>query len=121
MQTDPRVDAYLGALPPDQQRLLQEVRARVAMLAPTASETIAYGMPAFRLSDRFLLSYAGWRRHCSLYPVGGELLERYAGALRAYGRTNKGSLHFSVAQPLPDGLLDDLVRARVATIEAGGR
>ena len=121
MTTDPRVDAYLAALPADQRAVLQALRDRVRALAPAAQETISYDMPAFRLADHFLLSYAGWKAHCSLYPVGPELLERYADALRGYGRTNKGSLHFGHAKPLPDGLLADLVRERVAAIEAGGR
>lgn len=116
MATDPRVDAYLAALPPDHRALLEQVRRRVAALAPAATETIAYDMPAFRLGERFLLSYAGWKRHCTLYPVGDDLFARYAETLRGYGRS-KSSLHFTVRQPLPDGLLEDLVRARVA---AGG-
>ncbi len=117
--TDPRVDAYLAGLPPDQRDVLGEVRRRAAEMAPQAVETIAYDMPAFRFEGHFLLSYAAWKRHCSIYPVGPELLAKYADALRGYGRTNKGSLHFSAEKPLPDGLLEDLVRGRVATIEAG--
>jgi uncharacterized protein YdhG (YjbR/CyaY superfamily) len=120
MQTDPRVDAYLAALPADQREVLQSLRERVAALAPNAVETISYDMPAFKLRDRFMLSYAAWKQHCSLYAPGRELLARYEQQLAGYGRT-KGSLHFSKAQPLPDGLLDDYVRERVASIQSGGR
>lgn len=116
MVTDARVDAYLAALPADQRGLLQDVRTRVARLAPLAVETFAYAMPAFRLHDHFLVSYAGWKRHCTVYPVGDELLTTYADQLRGYGRS-KSSLHFSRAQPLPENLLEDLVRERVAAIE----
>lgn len=120
MNSDPRVDAYLAALPAEQRDLLQALRERVAALAPEADETISYAMPAFKLGDRFLLSYAGWKRHCSVYPIHDDVLATYGIALRDHG-TTKGSLHFSPAQPLPDGLIDDLVRARIATIKAGGR
>jgi len=120
MQTDPRVDAYLAGLPFDQRELLQELRARVEALVPEATETIAYAMPAFRLRGRVLLSYAGWKRHCSLYPIHDELLQQYADKLRHNART-KGALHFSRAHPLPEALLQDLVRTRIRTIEAGGR
>ncbi len=120
MHADPRVDAYLAALPEDQRALLQALRERVAALAPEAVDTISYEMPAFRLRDRFLLSYAGWKGHCSIYAIHDELLARYEEALRDNKRT-KGGLHFSAAHPLPDALVDDFVRARVATIEAGGR
>lgn len=118
MTTDPRVDAYLAALPAGQRDLLEQLRQRVAALAPKAIETIAYAMPAFRLDDHFLVSYAGWKRHCTLYPVGDDLLAKYADQLRGYGRS-KSSLHFTSAQPLPDGLVEDVVIARVAAIEAG--
>jgi uncharacterized protein YdhG (YjbR/CyaY superfamily) len=120
MTTDPRVDAYLAALPADQGEVLQALRDRVKALAPQALETISYAMPAFKLGDRFLLSYAAWKRHCSIYAPGEDLLARYATELDGHGRT-KGSLHFSKAQPLPDGLVVDFVRRRVASIESGGR
>lgn len=120
MPTDPRVDAYLAALPEEQRELLQALRERVATLAPEATETIAYSMPAFRLGKRFLLSYAGWKRHCSLYPIHEDVLAKYDIALKDHG-TTKGSLHFSRAQPLPDGLIDDLVRALLATSKSEGR
>lgn len=119
MTTDPRIDAYLAALPADQREVLQALRDRVKALAPQALETISYAMPAFKLGDRFLLSYAAWKRHCSIYAPGEDLLAKYA-ELDGYGRT-KGSLHFSKAQPLPDGLVVEFVRRRVASIESGGR
>jgi uncharacterized protein YdhG (YjbR/CyaY superfamily) len=120
VQVDPRVDAYLAALPVEQRELLQALRDHVKTLAPQAVETISYAMPAFKLGKRFMVSYAGWKQHCSIYPIHDELLDRYVDALRDNART-KGSLHFSAAHPLPDGLLDELIRARVVTIEAGGR
>jgi uncharacterized protein YdhG (YjbR/CyaY superfamily) len=120
MKTDPRVDAYLTAQPAEHRDLLQALRARVAALAPEADETISYAMPAFKLGGKFLLSYASWKQHCSIYAIHDELLAKYAPELRGYA-TTKGSLHFSKAQPLPDALVDEFVRSRVATINAGGR
>ena len=120
MPTDPRVDAYLAALPTEQRDLLQALRERVARLAPEAVDTISYAMPAFKLRDHFLLSYAGWKGHCSIYAIHDELLAKYEDELRHNKRT-KGGLHFSSEHPLPDALVDEFVRARVATIEAGGR
>ena len=120
MTKDLRVDAYLAALPVEQRGLLQALRERVAALAPEATDTISYGMPAFKLGDRFLLSYAAWKRHCSIYAIHDELLAKYEADLRENART-KGGLHFTTAHPLPDGLVEEFVRARVATINAGGR
>jgi uncharacterized protein YdhG (YjbR/CyaY superfamily) len=120
MQPDTRIDDYLARLPSEQREALERLRARVHELAPDAEETISYGMPAFKVDDRFFLSYAGWKRHCSIYPVDDALLARHADAIRGYTRT-KGSLHFSAAQPLPDALLEDIVeqRAKHARDRAG--
>lgn len=115
MQADPRVDAYLVALPEEQRDLLQALRERVIEFAPDATELISYAMPAFVLDGHFLVSYAGWKRHCSIYPISDAVLTKYAAQLEGHERT-KGSLHFSRERPLPDGLLDDLVRGRVADI-----
>jgi uncharacterized protein YdhG (YjbR/CyaY superfamily) len=116
--TDPRIDAYLAALPAEQRDQLEQLRRRVAELAPSATETISYGMPAVKVGSRFLLSYAGWKRHSSIYPMRDEVLARHAELLRGY-TTTKGSLHFSAARPLPDAVLDDLVRTRMSELEAG--
>jgi uncharacterized protein YdhG (YjbR/CyaY superfamily) len=118
MTADPRVDAYLAALPPEQQRPLQKLRADIARLVPEAIETIGYAMPGFRLDGRFLVSYAGWKRHCSIYPISDALLAKHADAVRGYART-KGSLHFSEGKPLPDALLRDLLEDRVGALRGG--
>lgn len=117
--TDPRVDEYLAALPADQRELLERVRATVSRLVPDAEETIAYDMPAFRLGGRFLVSYAGWKRHCSLYPLTDSFLAAHADEVEGFGRT-KGSIHFTAAKPLPPALLDGLIRARVEDLASEG-
>jgi len=116
---DPRVDAYLAALPADQQGLLEGVRGTIRRVVPDAEETIAYDMPAFRLAGRFLVSYAGWKRHCSLYPLTDSFLAAHAAEIEGFGRT-KGSIHFTAAKPLPPALLDELIRTRVADLAVEG-
>jgi uncharacterized protein YdhG (YjbR/CyaY superfamily) len=117
---DPRVDAYLAGLPAEQRDLLQALRARIAGLVPDATETISYGMPALKLGGRFLVSYAGWKAHCSLYPLTDSFMASHASGIAGFDRT-KGSIHFTSAHPLPDDLLDDLIRARVADLAADRR
>ena len=116
--TDPRVDAYIAGRPAEQHAPLQRLRDDVARLAPDAEETISYGMPAFKLDGRFLLSYAGWKAHCTVYPINDALLARHAEAIRGY-RSTKGGLHFSAARPLPPELVEDLVRGRVEDVRRG--
>ena len=112
------VDEYLATLPADQRLLLEGVRERIAELAPDATETISYGMPAFKLDGRFLVSYAGWKKHCSLYPLTDSFMDSHSTEIDGYERT-KGSIHFTPAKPLPPGVLDDLIRARIVDLEGG--
>ncbi len=112
------VDAYLASVPDAQRAALERVRAQVAQLVPDAVETISYGIPTFKLNGRALLWYAGWKAHCSIYPLTDSFLDAHVEELKGYRRT-KGSLHFSPEVPLPDGLLADLVRARVFDLERG--
>jgi uncharacterized protein YdhG (YjbR/CyaY superfamily) len=116
--TDPRVDTYLASLPPAQQAALQRVRETVGRLVPEATELISYGMPAFKLDGRFLVSYAGWKSHCSVYPLTDAFQGSHADELAAFDRT-KGSVHFTPEAPLSDTLLEDLIRERVADVRSG--
>jgi uncharacterized protein YdhG (YjbR/CyaY superfamily) len=113
------VDAYLATLPPAQRDALQRVREAVGRVVPDAVETISYGMPAFKLNGRFLVSFAGWKAHCSLYPLTDTFVNAHQDELKGYQRT-KGSLHFTPEAPLPDVLLEGLVLARRADLEDGG-
>ena len=116
MTRDPRIDSYLATRPADQREALQRVRTQIARIVPEAAETISYGMPAFKLRDRFLVSFAGWKDHCSIYPLTETFLAAHRDELQGYGRT-KGSLHFTPDVPLPEALLERLVRARLADLE----
>lgn len=114
MSADPRVEAYLAALPDDQREALEHLRSVVRRVVPDAEETISYGMPAFRLGGRFFLSYAAWKRHLSIYGQTADFYAAHSAELAGYGRT-KGSLHFTPGRPLPDDLVEALVRARLVT------
>lgn len=114
------VDEYLEALAPDQRQLLQGLRERIATLVPDATQAISYGMPAFKLDGRFLLSYAGWKSHCSLYPLTDSFMAAHADEIEPFDRT-KGSIHFTPDKPLPGRVVDDLILARVDDLRSGER
>lgn len=118
--TDPRIDAHLAGLPDAQREGLQRVRDRIGRSVPHATETISYGIPGFRLEGHLLISFAGWKRFSSIYPVPAAFAEAHAAELAGFGRT-KGGLQFTADHPLPDRLLDALIRARLDDLAAGRR
>jgi uncharacterized protein YdhG (YjbR/CyaY superfamily) len=112
-----RIDAYLATLRQDQRDVLERLRRQIARLLPDAAETISYGLPAFKIGDRAVVWFAGWKQHCSIYPLTDTFLAEHADELKGYRRTN-GSLHFTPDAPLPDALVDALVLGRLADLEA---
>ncbi len=114
------VEAYLAKQPPANRAALEELRGRIARLAPEATDAISYGMPAFRYRNRFLVSYAGWAKHCAFYPLTGRTTAAHAAELAGFSLA-KGTIRFVPPQRLPDELLDAIVRERLAAIDAGPR
>jgi uncharacterized protein YdhG (YjbR/CyaY superfamily) len=109
------IDAYLATLPADQRDALQRLRAQITRLIPGAEETISYGMPAFKLDGHAVVWFAGWKHHCTIYPLTDTFLASHADELKGYDRT-KGSLHFTPAAPLPEALIESFVRARIGDL-----
>jgi len=114
------VDAYLARLPTGQRDALQRLRLQIRRLLPGAVETISYGMPAFKVGNRAVVWFAGWKSHCSVYPLTDTFVVAHADALQGYRRT-RGSLHFQADAPLPEPLVEELVRARLADLDHGER
>jgi len=113
------VDEYLARRPPEQRMTLDRLRAQLRALLPDAVETISYGMPTFKIGDRAIVWYAGWKSHCSIYPLTDSFLRSHADALKGFDRT-KGSLHFTPEAPIPEHLVEELVRARLSDLEREG-
>ena len=112
------VEAYLAKQPPANRAALEKLRARIARLVPEATEAISYGMPAFRYRDRYLVSYAGWAKHCAFYPLTGAATAAHAAELQGFS-VDKGTIRFTPQQRLPDPLLAAIVAERRTAIDAG--
>jgi uncharacterized protein YdhG (YjbR/CyaY superfamily) len=113
------VEGYLARLPADQQAALDRLRAQLRGLLPEAVEALSYGMPTFKIGDRAVVWYAGWKAHCSIYPLTDSFLRSHARTLKGFGRTN-GSMHFTPEAPIPERLVEELVRARLSDLEREG-
>ena len=107
------VEQYLSAVPEPARSTLVKVRAAVRAAAGTeATETISYGMPAFRYKG-MLVWYAAFKEHCSFFPGNSSLIEEFGEELAGYS-TAKGTIRFPVDKPLPSSLIRKIVRARMA-------
>lgn len=113
------MEAYLAAVPEDQRAALERLRATIRAAAPVATETMSYGMPAFRHRGRPLVGYAAFKQHCSFFPMGSEEIARFEADLAPF-ETSKGTIRFTVDHQLPKALVRRIVKARLAEIEARG-
>ena len=115
------VEAYLSVLPAAQQAALRKLRATLARLLPDHIECLSYAMPGFRQpgpKGRMVAGYAAFARHLGLYPHSGSVIPNLD---CAPFKTSKSGVLFTPAQPLPDSLVETIIRARQAEIAAKGR
>ena len=113
------VDAYIAAQSPAFAAALTRLRATLARLLPDHVETISYAMPGFRQpgkNGKMVAGYAAFTRHCGLYPHSGSII----GAIDCTPfRTSKSGVLFPPDQPLPEALIERILRARQAELAAG--
>jgi uncharacterized protein YdhG (YjbR/CyaY superfamily) len=106
------VDEYLARVPEPAQGTLNHVRKVIQSVVPAeTTEVISYGIPMFKYNG-MLVGYAAFKKHCSLFPTGSGVLDRFEKELTGY-RTSKGTIQFPPDKPLPDSLLKKIVKARI--------
>ena len=112
------VEDYLAALPEEPRAALEKLRKTIKAAAPQATETISYQMPAFKLHGRFLVYYAAFKDHCSLFPASKAVMEALREELKPYF-SGKGTLRFHADKPIPAALVRKIVRVRIEENAAG--
>jgi len=113
-------DEYLEQFPEPQRGVLQALRETIRAAAPEATETIAYGVPTFKVGNRNLVHYAGFKNHCSFFPGSSATTDTFIDELGPY-RTGRGTIQFAVEAPLPADLVTRVVKARLAEEAARSR
>lgn len=105
------VDEYINAFPEDVRVLLEKIRAIIKGKAPEATESMAYGMPAYKTNGKPLVYFAGYERHIGFYatPTGHSEFKK---ELSGY-RQGKGSVQFPLDKPVPFDLIGRIVEFRV--------
>lgn len=108
------VDGYIASFPAEAQGILEEIRRRCHSAVPGSGEMISYGIPTITLDGQYVVYFAGWAHHISVYPVpdGDGAFQR---DIAPY-RVAKGTLKFPLGKPVPYELI-----ARVAVLLAAER
>src|SRR5437867_1183300 len=110
--TPKSVDEYLAAVPAPARAPLRKLRAAIRSVVPRdATETISYGIPAFK-TKKVLIWFAAFAKHCSLFPTAA-VIDEFKDELQGFS-TSKGTIQFSLDKPLPLKLIKRLVKARAS-------
>jgi uncharacterized protein YdhG (YjbR/CyaY superfamily) len=111
--TTPTVDEYLAALPEDRRAVVQALRETIRAAAPEAIELISYQMPAFKTHGQFLVSYAAFKHHYSLFPASEAVVDALGDELTPY-LAGKGTIRFPANAPIPLATVTRIVKVRLA-------
>jgi uncharacterized protein YdhG (YjbR/CyaY superfamily) len=77
-------------------------------------------MPTFQQDGRFLVSYAAFKDHCSLFPASTAVMEALGEELKPYV-SGKGTLRFTTERPIPAALVKRIVELRLQEVAASHR
>lgn len=105
------IDEYVDRCAPEVQPILRRIRATIAKAAPDATETISYGIPAFKIR-RIVVYFAAFKGHIGLYPPvkGNTAIEKAAAPYAG----EKGNLRFPLDRKIPYGLISRIVKFKAA-------
>ncbi|PRY84799.1 iron chaperone [Donghicola tyrosinivorans] len=110
------IDQYIETLPPEVRKQAQALRCAISSAAEGLVETICYDMPAFQYNGVTVIYFAFWKKHIGLYPIyrGTEAFEALVAPFRAKTDTLQLPLH----QPVPDDLVDAIVKSQMAKLQS---
>lgn len=97
------VDDYIASQTPEVQPILQEIQRRCHAAVPEPGEMISYGIPTVILDGKYVVYFAAWAHHISVYPVpAGDAA--FQAEIAPY-RSAKGTLKFPLGKPAPYELI----------------
>jgi uncharacterized protein YdhG (YjbR/CyaY superfamily) len=103
---------YVESLPdPAVRAALTHTWGVASNAAPDAVEGTSYGMPALVLGSSPVFAVQARAKYLALYPFSPPVLDALADRLTGFTRS-KGSVQFSASRPIPDDLVQALVRLR---------
>ena len=98
------VDEYIATFPDGVQATLRRVRSTIRKALPGAEEAISYQIPTYKLHGGYVVYFAGWKQHYSLYPATGRLVAVFEDDLAPY-EVSKGTIRFPLSRPVPVTLI----------------
>lgn len=108
------VEDYLSSFDESQQAILRKIRALILDSHPEIVESMAYGLPAYKLNKKPLIYFGGFKQHIGIYatPKGNQAFERQ---LSKY-KHGKGSIQFPLKEEIPYSFIKEIVEFRITEL-----
>lgn len=114
MKTSKTITAYIKAAPRETREILQKMREVISATSPKAEETVKYGIPTFVLNGENLVHFGGFKKHVSFFPTSSPI-PVFKKELAKY-QLSKGTIRFSLEEPIPYALIKKITRYRMKEI-----
>ncbi|MGZ4540985.1 MAG: DUF1801 domain-containing protein [Blastococcus sp.] len=120
-QTDPRVDAYIDALPGWQQEICRQVRALAHAADPDVRETIKRTVQPYFVLDGNICALLAAKDHVNVFLYDGGIVPDPEGIITA-GHDNKTArtVAYREGEPVNAPALTAMFRQIIADNRAGG-
>jgi uncharacterized protein YdhG (YjbR/CyaY superfamily) len=104
------IDEYIAGFPEETQRMLEQARGTIKGAVPRAEEKISYGIPCITLNGKYVLYFAGYKKHIGVYPVPRKGFEK---DFAPYKTSGKGTIQFPLDESLPLTLIKKITKFQV--------
>jgi hypothetical protein len=121
-EADPRVDAYIDALPDWQQRICRQVRDLVHAADPEVAETIKRTRQPYFVLEGNVCALLAAKDHVNVFLYDGGIVPDPNGIITA-GHDNKTArtVAFREGDPINAAPLQQMLKQIIANNRAGGR
>ncbi|MEO2104720.1 MAG: DUF1801 domain-containing protein [Actinomycetota bacterium] len=109
------VDAFIEGLAEPDRAAVRRAADIVMRVAPDAEQSTSYGMAAFRSGGKPMIGFTSSKNHLSAHPFSPPVVDAVASDLDGFS-LSKGTIRFTAAQPIPDHVIEAMVRLRLAEI-----
>lgn len=103
------VAEYIQSFPKEIQESLQLLRKTIKGELPHAEEGISYNIPCFKQNGSYVVYFAGYTKHISLYPFSAKM-EKEMKEAKNYKTSGKGTIQFPLSAPLPLPFIKKIVQ-----------
>jgi uncharacterized protein YdhG (YjbR/CyaY superfamily) len=112
---DKAIKNYITSFPEDTQKILKTLYSEIKKIIPDSGEKISYGIPTFTMHGTYVVYFAGFKKHISVFPATEELPSSLKKLLDY--KTGKGTFQFPLDKPLPMPLIKKFVEFRLKNVK----